>query len=232
MKLKLIFWTLGVLLISGCSLEILPSNISSPSPVETIIKLPEPKLEGEVSLEQALFKRRSVREYSGIALTLKEVAQLLWAGQGKTVEWGGRTAPSAGGIYPLEIYLVTGNVEGLAEGVYRYRPEEHALAKIKEQDVRRELAEAAAGQSFVGEAAIDIIITAIYERTTGKYGDRGLRYVHFEAGHAAQNICLEATALNLGAVTVGAFLDERVIDIIGALSSESPLYIIPVGKKK
>jgi len=193
--------------------------------------LPEPRLKSEVSLEEALLKRRSIREYANLPLTLEDVSQLLWAAQGITAEWGGRTAPSAGALYPLEVYLAVGNVENLAAGVYKYKPERHELVKVRDDDVRGELAEAALGQNFVMEAAIDIVIAAVYERTTKKYGDRGVRYTHMEAGHAAQNIYLQATALDLGMVTIGAFYDDRVKDILGMLKNETPLYVIPVGKQ-
>ena len=222
---------LVVVLLSGCSpATITPSTETVPSK-PAAIRLPEPKLKSEISVEEAFLKRRSVREYDNVPLTLVEVAQLLWAAQGITSEWGGRTAPSAGALYPLEIYVSVGNVEGLGIGVYKYKPEGHELVKVGDKDVRLELSKAALGQAWVREAAIDIVIAAVYERTTKKYGDRGVRYVHLEAGHAAQNICLQATALNLGIVTVGAFDDDQLKDILSMLDNESPLYLIPVGRK-
>lgn len=127
--------------------------------------------------------------------------------------------------------MAVGNVENLAPGVYKYKPERHELTKLGNTDVREEIAEGSLGQTWVKEGAIDIVIAAVYERTTGKYGARGVRYVHIEAGHAAQNICLQATALDLGMVTVGAFYDERVKEIIGMPENETALYVIPVGRK-
>ncbi len=209
-----------------------PSEPAPSSPASAFIILPEPRFESQVSLEETLLGRRSVREYADLPLSLEEVSQLLWAAQGITSDWGGRTAPSAGALYPLEVYLVVGDVENMEVGVYKYQPQEHALVRVGEGDVRTELASAAIGQSFVAEGAIDIVISAVYERTTRKYGDRGVRYVHMEAGHAAQNICLESVALDLGTVTIGAFSDERVMDILGMPESEIPLYIMPVGRKK
>ncbi len=196
-----------------------------------IIKLPEPRLKSDVSLEETLQQRRSVREYSAAPLRLDEVSQLMWAGQGVTSDWGGRTAPSAGALYPLEVYLVAGMVEGIAPGVYKYQPEGHTLVKVREGDSRAKLADVSLGQAPVRDGAIDIVITAVYERTTRKYGDRGIRYVHIEAGHAAQNILLQAVALDLAAVPIGAFDDGEVREIIGAPANESPLYVIPVGRK-
>ena len=219
------------------ALLILPS-CGRPTPTPTLealdrtaVKLPEPRLRSDVSLEETLLHRRSIREYTDEALMLEEVSQLLWAAQGITAEWGGRTAPSAGALYPLEVYLVVGNVESLALGVYKYKPHRHELIKVKDKDVRGELAEAALGQACVKEGAIDIVIAAIYERTTRKYADRGVRYVHMEAGHAAQNLYLQATALNLGMVTIGAFYDDQVGEIVGMPENEAPLYVIPVGRK-
>lgn len=181
-------------------------------------------------MEEALLKRRSTREYSGDPLTLDEISQILWSAQGITHEKRLRTAPSAGGFYPLELYVVVGDVEGLEAGVYHYMPIENNLLKTVDGDQRSDIADAALGQDWVEKAAINIVITGIYERTTGKYGDRGVRYVHIEVGHAAQNICLQATALNLGVVTVGAFHDEKVVQILHLNPEEKPLYIIPIGK--
>lgn len=196
------------------------------------IKLPEPSNTSNLSVEEALSKRRSIRAYSGESLTVEEVSQLLWAAQGITSPGGGRTAPSAGALYPLELYLVVGDVEGMDKGVYRYRPEEHDLEKVKDGDIRAELAEAAVGQECVKDAAIDIVFTAVYARTTWKYGERGIRYVHIEAGHAAQNVYLQAVSLDLGTVVIGAFIDSEVKKIVNAGEQEEPLYIMPVGRKR
>ena len=206
--------------------------VSPSAPAPTFITLPEPWFESQVSLEETLLERRSVRDYAGLSLSLDDISQLLWAAQGITSDWGGRTAPSAGALYPLEVYLVAGDVDGLETGVYKYQPREHALVRTGDGDIRSELAGAALGQSCVARGAVDIVIAAVYERTTGKYGDRGIRYVHMEAGHAAQNIYLEAVALDLGTVTVGAFSDEEVKEVLDMPESEVPLYIMPVGRQK
>jgi SagB-type dehydrogenase family enzyme len=196
-----------------------------------LIDLPDPRFESEVSLEEAILRRRSTREFSNKPVTIKEVSQLLWAAQGITSERGYRTAPSAGALYPLEVYVVVGYVDDLSLGVYWYRPSEHALVKVTGGDVVRGLTEAALMQQSVSEAAVNLVITAVYSGTTQKYGDRGVRYIHLEAGHAAQNICLQATALDLGAVTVGSFSDEGVKWTLKLPEEEQPLYIIPVGRK-
>ena len=195
------------------------------------IKLPEPKYDSDTSVEQALLERRSVRVYKDEPLTPTEVSQLLWAAQGITDPGKGlRTAPSAGALYPLEVYVVINNIEGITKGVYKYKPHEHELVKIRNGNVKDELAVAALGQTWVRESAIVIVFSAVYERTTQKYGDKGIRYVHMEAGHAAQNVYLQAVSLNLGTVVVGAFKDDKVRKILNMLDEEHPLYIMPVGK--
>ena len=200
--------------------------------INEIIKLPEPRYDSETSIEKALLERRSVRAYKDDPLTLTEVSQLLWAAQGITdPRKGFRTAPSAGALYPLEVYLVIGNVEEVTKGVYKYRPPEHELIKVRNGDVRDELTVAALGQTWVGEGAIVIVFSAVYERTTQKYGDRGIKYVHMEAGHATQNVYLKAVSLNLGTVVVGAFKDDEVRKILNMPDKEHPLYIMPVGKR-
>ena len=223
--------TLAILLVTlgGC-----PQPATTPAPSQEqaeVIKLPEPQYDSDVSLEQSLLERRSVRDYSGQPLTLQEISQLMWAAQGLTDPRGFRTAPSAGGLYPLELYIVVGDVEDLAAGAYRYQPDGHQLVKTADGDKRAELAQAALEQEWVEEGAVDFVFTAVYERTTGKYGQRGIRYVHMEAGHAAQNLCLQATALGLGAVTIGAFYDKEVSQLLNLPADEEPLYVIPVGRK-
>jgi SagB-type dehydrogenase family enzyme len=212
---------------AGCGeAESLPSASAS----EDIITLPEPVYDSDVSLEQTLLARRSIRSYGDGALTLAELSQILWAAQGITDPSGKRTAPSAGALYPLEVYIVVGDVAGVPAGVYKYRPDSHTMARVGEGDQRQALSQAALSQECVQQGAIDIVIMAVYERVTGKYGDRGVRYVHLEAGHAAQNVCLQVVALKLGAVTVGAFDDADVKKILGAAADEEPLYILSVGR--
>jgi len=215
------------------------SASASPSPRspigtggESVVSLPAPRLDGKVSVEKALATRRSVRDYSFQPLTMQEVAQLLWAAQGITDSEGRRTAPSAGALYPLEVYLVAGNVEGLSAGVYKYEPKPHQLRGVRQGDARSDLSRAAGGQESVRQAAASIVIGAVYERTTVKYGDRGRTYVHMEVGHAAQNVCLEATALGLGTVPVGAFDDAQVRAVVAMPVGEAPLYVLPVGRMK
>ncbi|MEJ5304760.1 MAG: SagB/ThcOx family dehydrogenase [Ignavibacteria bacterium] len=195
------------------------------------ITLPAPQIKGKISFEEVLNKRRSVREYKNDALLLNEISQLLWSAQGITEKnWGLRTAPSAGALYPLEVYVVVGNVRNLEAGVYKYIPETHSLTKVIDGDQRKALYNSALQQESIIKAAADFVIAAVYERTSRKYGNRAERYVHFEVGHAAQNLLLQATALNLGAVPIGAFYDEKVKAALKLPENEQPLYIIPVGR--
>jgi SagB-type dehydrogenase family enzyme len=212
----------------ACTLPISPGNNNESS--SEIVNLPEPTIKGNISLEAAISARRSMRQYTDSPLTLNEVSQLLWSAQGITSEWGGRTVPSAGGLNPLEIYLVSGNVIGLHTGQYHYIPKTLDLVRITDNDMRDALSEASLNQSCVRDGAVDIIIAAIYPRTTTRYGDRGIRYVHMEAGHASQNIYLQAAALGLGTVAVGAFNDKQVASVLNLNKDCVPLYIMPVGK--
>lgn len=210
----------------GCKENLIQAQPSK----EDAITLPKPSYSSAVSVEEALIKRRSIRIYKNERLTLTEVSQLLWSAQGITATWGGRTAPSAGALYPMEIYLVAGEIEGLEAGVYRYSPKEHTITMQVEGDARQELSDAALGQEVIQEAPISLILSAVYERTTRKYGQRGIRYVHIEVGHVGQNIYLQAETLGLGTVMVGAFDDQKVKDIL-SLGKEEPLGIMPVGRR-
>lgn len=185
-------------------------ELESAERVDKRIKLAPPKIDGTVSIETVLRERRSVREFKKKSLTFDELSQLLWAAQGISSPAGLRTTPSAGALYPLEVYVLAAKVEGLAVGIYKYNPREHELVRTLEGDKRTGLSEAALSQTSVKDAAAVFVFAAVYERTIAKYGSRGIRYVHMEAGHAAQNVCLQAVALNLGAVVTGAFDDEKV----------------------
>ncbi|MEM1532422.1 MAG: SagB/ThcOx family dehydrogenase [Nitrososphaerota archaeon] len=196
------------------------------------VALRNPSLKGTMSVEEAISWRRSERRYSPSKLTLEHVSQLMWCAQGITDHRSMlRAVPSAGATYPLEIYAVVkdGGVEGLEAGVYHYRPEDHSLELIRSGDLNEELASACLGQSWVRDAPLNIVITAIYARTTRRYGTRGERYVHMEVGHAGQNIYLQATAMGLGTVAVGAFYDDRVKEVLGVSGEERPLYVMPIG---
>lgn len=194
------------------------------------VKLPAPVYNGSMSVEGALLARQSIRKFKDASLTVAEAAQLLWAAQGVTRNGRYRTCPSAGALYPLETHLVAGNVDALEPGLYRYRPAGHELLRLGTIDMRRRLAEAALGQSMIANAPVTIVLCAVYERITRKYGERGLRYTFMEAGHAAQNIHLQAVSLDLGTVVVGAFQDGKVKDVLNLGADEEPLYLMPVGR--
>jgi SagB-type dehydrogenase family enzyme len=199
------------------------------------MRLPDPQHEGDVSLEHAIQERRTIRSYDGKALHLRQVSQLLWSAQGIT-EPGGfkRAAPSAGALYPMDIYGVVGAgcVEGLDPGIYHYEPEEHSISPVRGEDVRRDVAGACLWQTWMAQAPLNLVITAEYSRITGKYGQRGIRYAMIEAGHIGQNIFLQAQAMGLAAGIVGAFDDEKLIRIMGITKTHEPLLVMPVGYKR
>jgi SagB-type dehydrogenase family enzyme len=195
-----------------------------------LIRLPQPVRRGRVSVEEAIMSRRSHRDFANNSVLLDDISQLCWAAQGVTdLTYGLRTTPSAGALYPVELFLVVGNSD-LEAGVYHYVPREHALEVMKIGDFRKQLREASLDQPWIEDGALDLVIAAVYDRTTVKYGERGkLRYVPMEAGHVAENIYLQARSLGLGTVSVGAFDDDRVRDVISAPSEYSPLYLMPIG---
>lgn len=188
------------------------------------IDLPAPDTTGDLSVEAAIEQRRSVREFSDQTLNAEQIGQIAWAAQGITDEARGfRAAPSAGALYPIELYLAT------PDGVYHYLPREHALERVADADRRQALQEAALGQEHVGSAPLVMVLTSVFARTEAKYGDRAERYVFMEAGHVAQNVHLQAEALALGSVPVGAFADAAVSQALELPDDHAPLYLIPVG---
>jgi SagB-type dehydrogenase family enzyme len=194
------------------------------------ISLPAPELDGALTLERSLDQRRSIRTFEDGPLGLSDLGQLLWAAQGVTDRRGYRTAPSAGALYPLEVFAVVASVEALRPGVYRYDPRDHALHMTASGDRRRQLQAAALDQSAVGSAPAVLVITGVYARTAAKYGSRAQRYVHMEAGHASQNVYLQSTALGLATVLIGAFDDRRVQEVLELPSDHEPLGLMPVGR--
>jgi SagB-type dehydrogenase family enzyme len=190
--------------------------------VGDMIKLPAPDFT-KMPIEECMAERRSIRSYHDKDLSLQQVSNILWAAQGITEgrrEF--RTVPSAGATYPLEVFVAK------KDGLYRYLPVSHAIRSELDRDLRKDIAKAALNQAFIAQAGMVVIITAIFERTAMRYGDRAARYVYMEAGHCAQNIHLEAVAMGLGSVPVGAFSDNELRRVLG-LKREEPLYIIPVG---
>jgi len=196
------------------------------------IQLPQPRTDGDVSLEICIKNRRTIRSFSKQPLTLGQISQLLWAAQGITEDRGfKRAAPSAGALYPIDIYTVVGKkcVKDFKEGVYHYAPGNHVISRINDGDLRDQVAKAALRQMWMANAPVNMVITAEYGRTTVKYGNRGVRYAMIEAGHVGQNIFLQAGALGLAAGIVGAFYDDRIIKTLNISESHNPLLVMPVG---
>lgn len=223
--------TTGLLIAAGVILFFMTcqgENMETYNP--QIIKLPEPGFESGTSLEQALLHRRSVRSYTKAPLTLPEVSQLLWATQGITSQQGFRTAPSAGALYPLEIFVAAGEVQGLSPGVYRYLASSHSLKPVDQGDKRNDLWEAGLHQLPLKEAPVVFVLTAVLERTERRYGRRSMQYVLIETGHAAQNLCLQAVSLNLATVPIGAFEDSKVSRVLQLDKGTYPFYLLPTGR--
>jgi len=208
---------------------------------QTIIKLPSPQLKGKVSLEETILRRRAVRRYRREPLDLSQLSQILWSAQGITGTREFRAAPSAGATYPLEIFVFVGKQgvidseakqapEELQAGIYHYEADSHSLSLHKPADLRPDLARATLDQEFIIDAPVDIVICALYHRTSYRYGRRGERYVHIEVGHVGENIHLQAVALGLATVEVGAFHDEEVRKVLEVEEQIKPLYIMPLGK--
>ncbi len=195
------------------------------------IDLPEPVTDGQMSLEEALTLRRSIRSYTEEPMTASEVSQLLWSAQGITNERGYRTAPSAGATFPLEMFLVVSNVDGLEKGLYHYHPDGNQLEFMREADLAEPIYQASLSQSMVLDGGIVLVFAAIFERTTERYGERGIRYVHNEIGHASQNVHLQAAALDLGTVVIGAYDDDEVEEVLRLGDQYRVLYLMPVGKQ-
>lgn len=197
-----------------------------------IYPLPAQEKGVEGSLTDLLHRRRTLRDFSPQPVSLAAVGQLLWAAQGINSPQGLRTAPSAGALYPLELHLIAGAVTGLPVGHYRYLPKGHALQFLGSGDLREQVARAALRQSWIAQAPALVVISAVEARTTGKYGQRGIRYVHMEVGHASQNLLLQAVALGLDTATVGAFDDAALKRLLALPEGEQPLVILPFGQSR
>lgn len=192
-----------------------------------IVPLPAPRLEGDLTLEAALARRRTIRELAADPLTDAEIGQLLWAAQGVTHDEVRRTAPSASSLFPLEVYVAA------PAGLAHYRPDRHALERLSDADLRPALQAATGDQPFVASAPLVVLICAVPERLTGRHGPvRAVRYAAFEAGHAGQNLLLQAVALGLGAVPIGSFRDAEVSRLLDLPAGEEPLYLFAVGRPR
>lgn len=231
-KSTVMLWGVLIFLFISSSLITLKFKApsSTPSTQGILIKLPTPITKSNTSIEEALKQRRSTRAYKNTPLTLKKIAQLLWAAQGITAQNRFRTAPSAGALYPLTVYLITQDITDLPAGIYQYMPHNHSLNLRASGDKTIQLADTSKHQAaMLKNSKTYLVITGVYKKTTIKYGSRGKRYVHMEAGHVAENISLQAVALKLGTVTVGSFEDKALQSILDLPKEEIPLYIMPVG---
>jgi len=228
----------------GFSQESNPEQAAK-KPESKIIQLPDPSFKSETSIEEALNARQSVRAYSAESLSLTEISQMLWAAQGITrkkdtpsskwnekYEWqgGNRTAPSAGGLYPMELYLLAGNVEGLDQGVYKYIVKSHSLIKVIDGDKRADVREVSLKQKAITEGAAVIVMAAVYERTSIKYGARSEKYIFTEVGHIGQNIYLQGASLGIGTVMIGAYKDDDLKRVLNLPDDEKPMAVMPIGK--
>jgi SagB-type dehydrogenase family enzyme len=192
--------------------------------LSNIIQLPEPQKTSGVSLESAILNRRTRRDFIEKDLDLALLGQLLWAAQGITHPEGLRTVPSAGALYPLDLYLATRTILG------RYDPEGHSILVVQQGDFRGRITEAALNQDFIVRAACSFLLTSQPLKTSSRYGpDRSPRYIALEAGHAAQNLLLQACARGLCGVPVGAFVDDQIAMIFGLAPTQEPLYLLCIG---
>ena len=210
-------------------------TIESSGPVVVFV-LPPYSTDGDMSVEMALAARRSRRNFQDRAISAEQLSQILWAAYGVTspsphpqFRGGLRTTPSAGGTFPLEVYVIVGNVEGIEPGVYRYISANHTLVQVVRGDVREQVGAAAVGQTWASAAPVSLFYSAIFSRTTDIYGERGTRYVYMEVGHSAQNVHLQVEALGLGTVVIAAFFDNMMREILNLPEDEVPLYLMPIG---
>ena len=237
-------FSLAILMtLSGCNSKTSKNEgdsfvLTKTSEMPLTYSLPSPKTDGSVSVEKALANRRSQRRFQNREITAEQLSQILWAAYGVTdprpnypfMRGGLRTAPSAGALYPFEIYVAIGKVKDVETGVYRYDSQAHKIIRTIEKDMRDELCAAALEQAMVREAPVTVIYSAIFSRMTSKYGDRGReRYVCIDLGHSAQNIYLQTEALHLGTCAIGAFVDSKISQALQLPENEEPLFLMPVG---
>lgn len=198
-----------------------------------VILLPPPKLQGNISVEEAINNRRCIRKFKNKELRKEQLSQILWSAYGITdKDKYLKAAPSAGALYPCNIFVVAGRVENIKPGIYEYLSKEHTLEKTLDGDKRTYLAAVALGQNFIVEAPLSIVITAEYDRIKTRYGDRGIRYTHIEVGHIGENIFLQAISMGLATVAVGAFYDVKVQEVLNLPKTYLPLYIMPIGYQR
>ena len=222
----ILFFVSGMFLLQSTTKDGSQDAMAQEKETKTVtIQLPEPKYDGEVSVEKALLERRSIREYKDDSLTLSEISQILWAAQGITdPKTGHRTAPSARAMYLINVYLLPGKVIGLPMGLYRYQPQGHELIKITDGDMKSKLFDAA-GQQPIKNAPAAMVITGLNDKT------KNPNWFYLEAGHAAQNVYLEGVSMNIGTVVMGGFKEDVVKKALNLPADETVIYIMPLGKK-
>jgi len=228
---QLVGWLVAFWSASSWSLKWAAAK-DKPQIKEASMKLRPPKTDGTVSVEWAIKQRRTIRSFTPEILNLNQLSQLLWSAQGITEKSGfKRAAPSAGALYPMDVYAVVGrsSVEQIEAGVYHYEPNGHALSYVTKKDVRDRVAKASLSQMWMARAPLNIVITAEYSRINVKYKERGIRYAMIEAGHIAQNLFLQAEAMGLKAAIVGAFHDNELTEVLKIPRAHEPLLIMPVG---
>jgi SagB-type dehydrogenase family enzyme len=232
---KYVIWWLNRFALFWFTLPWLPGWIVAPKKQagqEAVMKLPPPSRHGTVSIEQAIKQRRTIRSFTSRALSLNQLSQLLWSASGITeVNGYKRAAPSAGALYPMDLYVVVGQdcVPPMEAGVYHYRPGEHQLFEVLKGDMRSSVARASLSQMWMSDAPLTMVITAEYQRATVKYGQRGIKYALIEAGHMGQNIFLQAQSLDLEAGIVGAFHDAELVEVMNLPPAHEPILLMPVG---
>lgn len=214
-------------------LAITTQSVATYHEAPRVITLPEPRTDGGISVEKALSERRSVRSFTNESVTLEEVSQLCWAAQGVTDEKGHRTSPSAMASYPLEIYVLAGNVTDLPSGVYHYSPQGHNLTTISEGDRISYLFGGAAGgkEDWRKSAPVVFIVTGVFERINKIPGEDFSRFVQVEAGTASENLLLEVVSLGLGATYTAGFDENKTKEVLALSSNETPIAVLPVGHK-
>ena len=203
---------------------ILAATVALIRPTRSVYKITNGVPEGDIGLFSAIRKRRSIRRYTDEDVSMDDIRTLCWAAQGITCPVTGyRASPSAGATFPLDIFAA------MPSGILRYRPESGELEEVSQRDVRWELSASALHQPWIRNAAVDIVVCSDHERTTARYGERGMRYVYMEVGHASQNILLASVALGLGAVPIGAFDEKGIANAVGIGPPHEPVYIISIG---
>lgn len=222
-NLMLIFGLMVLMLLPLCAKG--QSSFAQGKGSGETFKLPPPRYESEVSIEKALLERRSIRSYKEEPLNLHDLSQILWAAQGITEPKKGlRTAPSARAQFLIEVYVLPGNVTNLPMGAYQYQPQGHDLIKMADGDKKAELFKAV-GQASIKNAPAVLVFSGLSEKTQRP------AWMYLEAGHAAQNVYLQAVSLKMGGVVIGGFKDEDVRKVLNLSEKEQPLYIMPIGKK-